>query len=226
MSTEKITTETSPRDTYQKVEHFFMKNRKTITAILIGIAIGIAGYIGYKKLYLAPKEEQALNKISVPQSFFAADSLNLALNGNGVDAGFLQIINQYGKTKSGNLAKYYAGTCYLKQKDYDNAIKYLSDFNPPTDELSGLKLMQLGHAYSEKNDFTKAIASYREAGETAHSDIYSPYYYKLAGDLMSMQKDYKGAKEVYEIIKKNYPLSEEGVAIDKDIAFTATKLGE
>ncbi|MBC8173449.1 MAG: tetratricopeptide repeat protein [Chitinophagales bacterium] len=214
------------QDLYQKVENVFMHNRNIIVGVIGVIVIAILGYFGYKQLYLGPKEEQAETKIAFAQINFGKDSLQLALNGDGINPGFTQIISDYGNTTTGNLAKYYAGNCYLKLKDFDNAIKNLEDYKPATDELSGLTHLQLGHAYAEKNDFPKAIENYKKAGETAKSDIYSPYYYKLAGDLMAMQQDYKGAKEVYQIIKRDYPLSEEGQGIDKDIAYTETKLGE
>ena len=40
------------------------------------------------------------------EQYFAKDSFNLALNGNGADyEGFEAIIDQYGSTSAGNLAK-------------------------------------------------------------------------------------------------------------------------
>lgn len=212
-------------DLYQRVENSFLKNKNIIIGVFAVIILGIGGYFGYRELYLKPKETQANNKIAFAQANFGRDSLQMALNGDGINPGFLNIANDYGMTKTGNLAKYYCGVCYLKAGDFDNAIKYLEDYNAATADMAGLKFMQLGHAYAEKNDFVKAIANYKKAGEESESDIYSPFYYKLAGDLMVMQNDFKGAKDVYEIIKKEYPLSEEGQNIDKDIAYTETKIG-
>jgi tetratricopeptide (TPR) repeat protein len=212
-------------DFYKKVENSFLKNKNLIIGVFALLFLGIGGYFGYKELYLKPKSQQAENKIALPQNFFAKDSFQLALNGDGINDGFLQLADNYGMTKQGNLAKYCAGLCYLKLKDLDHAIQYLEDFNPETDELSGLKYMNLGHAYADKENYAKAIESYKKAGETANSDYYSPLYYKMAGDLMAYQNDFKGAKEIYELIKRDYPLSEQGANIDADIAYADAKLG-
>ncbi len=228
MATEKkvITDQNDDQDVYKKVENFFLQNRNIIIGVVAVIIIGIAGYFGYQKLILEPKQQEAENRIGLPQSYFQADSLQRALDGDGINPGFLSIINNYGNTKTGNLAKYYAGVIYLDQKNYDEAIKYLNDFDGKTEDIKGLKNLLLGHAYSEKNEMDKAVDHYKKAGELANSDIFSPQYYKLAGDLLVVQEKYDEANKVYELIKEKYPLSEEGQNIDKEIAYTKTKMGK
>ncbi|MFN3939965.1 MAG: tetratricopeptide repeat protein [Chitinophagales bacterium] len=213
-------------DLYRNVENFFLKNRNIIVGGIAVIAIAIAGYFGYQKFILEPKEMDAREKIATPQANFQKDSLTIALNGDGINPGFLAIIDNYGNTPTGNLAHYYTGTIYLKQKDLDNAILHLEKFKPKTDELAGLTYVQLGHAYADKNNLDKAVGYYKKAGEAARSDFFSPYYYKMAGDLLTVQGKYAEAKKIYELIKSNYPLSEEGQNIDKEIAYTETKLGK
>ena len=90
---------------------------KYSTKILVGIVaiIVIAGGIfAYRNLYLAPKQLEASAAMFKGEQYFAKDSFQLALNGNGADyAGFEAIIDQYGSTKAGNLAKAYAGIFYF-----------------------------------------------------------------------------------------------------------------
>ena len=40
----------------------------------------------------------------------------------------LDIIHEYSGTPAANLANYYAGMAYLNIKDYQNAVKYLGNF--------------------------------------------------------------------------------------------------
>ena len=55
--------------------------------------------------------------------------LKLALNGDGNYLGFLDIAKDYKLTKSGNLAIYSAGICYLHLGNYQEAIDYLNKYS-------------------------------------------------------------------------------------------------
>ena len=59
----------------------------------------------------------------------AAREQMLALLGDANGAGFLDVVDKYGSTPSGNLAKHYAGICYLRTGDLENAAKYLAKFS-------------------------------------------------------------------------------------------------
>lgn len=211
--------------TYLNVEHFFMKNRIAIIAVLGILVVGIGGYFGYKKIYMEPRQVNASNSIAGAEGYFMKDSVDLALNGDGTSMGFLTIIDKYGATDAGNISHFYAGVCFLKKADLDNAIKQLEAYKPGTDEIAGKTYELLGHAYADKKDYTKAIGYYKKAGDAAKNVVQSPVYYKFAGDLMLEQNDAKGALEMYKLIKKDYPQSQEGQNIDLDIAYTETKLG-
>jgi hypothetical protein len=89
----------------------------------------VGGWYGYKNYIVAPKETEAQNAMWKAEQYFREDSLNLALNGDKFNRGFLYIINNYGSTKSGNLAKYYAGVCYLRTGNFNKAVENLNDFN-------------------------------------------------------------------------------------------------
>jgi hypothetical protein len=61
---------------------------------------------------------------------YRSDSLSQSLNGIGGGDGMLTIAEDFGSTKAGNLANFYAGTALMKLKDkFDEAIECLSDFS-------------------------------------------------------------------------------------------------
>ena len=73
------------------------------------------------------------------EQYFAKDSFNLALNGNGADyEGFEAIIDQYGSTSAGNLAKAYAGICYFKMGENEKALDLLKSFSGSDDMILSL----------------------------------------------------------------------------------------
>ena len=91
------------------------------------------------------------------EEYFRMDSVQLALNGDGTNPGFVKIISNYGGTKPGKLAKFYAGASYLKMGDFPNAIKYLKDFST-SDKLVGIRAAGLlGDAYAETGKKKEAV---------------------------------------------------------------------
>ena len=90
-------------------EYFFEKNAKIIS-IVFGAAVVVALLLlATHRFYTIPHETKAKEQIFTAEQYFEKDSFNLALNGDGNYPGFLDIIDNYGRTSAGNLAKYYAG---------------------------------------------------------------------------------------------------------------------
>ncbi len=107
-----------------RTEAWLQHNAKTLLTILGVIVVVVGGYFAYKNLYQDKRQERAAAAIYQAQQAFLNEDYALALNGDGNTIGFLSIADQYGGTSSGNLAKHYAGQCYLRLGDYQNAIKY------------------------------------------------------------------------------------------------------
>ena len=112
----------------------------------------------------------------VSVNYFEKDSFNLALSGDGQYSGFLDIIDDYGNTKTGNLANYYAGACYLNLGDNDNAIKFLSKFDANDEIVSSVALGSLGDAYMNIGETDKAISSWKKAANNSENSFTSPLY--------------------------------------------------
>ena len=110
-------------------EHFVERNQQLLMIIAAIILVVVAGFFGVKRLYLAPKEKEAQAQIFVAEQYFEKDSFNMALNGDGSNLGFIQIIDEYSITKTAKLAQYYAGICYLRLGSFQSAIDHLKKFN-------------------------------------------------------------------------------------------------
>jgi tetratricopeptide (TPR) repeat protein len=198
--------------------NFLEANQKMITYILGGI-LGLATlWTAWKYLYKEPQEKDALNAMFKAETLFSQDSFAIALESkNNAYEGFLSIIDNYGSTKAGNLAKYYAGVSYLNLGKFDDAINYLEDYSAGDEVTASMKAGGLGDAYSEKGDKEKALSFYSKAAEI-DNDLIKPYYLnKLA--LFSHQEGKKdeAIKHLKELIEK-YPDSPEGRSAEQLIA--------
>jgi predicted negative regulator of RcsB-dependent stress response len=201
------------------IEQFWSKYGKMLGYIIGGIVILIAGYLGYRNLVQEPNEKKAMEAMFHAEEYYRMDSVKLALNGDNINAGFAKIISKYSGTKAANLASFYAGSCFLKLGDYNNAVKYLKDFSSPALQLQARAYGLLGDAYSEQNKKENAVDEYKKAGTLFEKDaLLSPEYLFRAGYLYESMGKTKEAVEMYQTIKDKYPTSQRGTDIDKYLA--------
>jgi len=137
---------------------------KQASYVLLAIVVLVGGYIGYRKWVAEPNEKQAVAAMFRAEQYYQMDSARLALNGDNINYGFLKVIARYSSTRAANLASFYAGSCYLKLGDFNNAIKYLKDFSTSVQILQERDYGLLGDAYSELNRKEEAAEQYKKAG--------------------------------------------------------------
>ncbi|MDR3308831.1 MAG: CDC27 family protein [Tannerella sp.] len=199
-------------------EQFIENNKKNISYGILGLAAIVAVVMAINYLYLQPKSKNASLAIYKGEQYFQKDSFNLALNGNGVDYdGFEQIIDQYGGTKSANLAKAYAGVCYYKTGDYESAIKHLKSFDSDDDNIAPAIIGLIGDCYVDAGDTKQGIAFFEKAASKASNDFLSPIYLKKAGIAYESLQQYDAAVKAYTAIKERHAASMEAMDIDKYI---------
>jgi tetratricopeptide (TPR) repeat protein len=201
------------------VENFWARNNKRISYALLVLVIILGGFFGYKYYVQIPNENKAYEAMFHAEDYYRADSARLALQGDNVNAGFLKIMSRYKGTKAANLAAFYAGSCYMKLKDYNNAVKYLKEFSTPALQLQARAYGLLGDSYSELNKKEDAIEYYKKAGTLFEKDdLLSPEYLFRAGYLYETMGKNKDAIDMYKTIKEKYPTSQRGFDIDKYLA--------
>jgi tetratricopeptide (TPR) repeat protein len=199
-------------------EAFIEKYQKQILYVVGGVVLLVILILAIRNYYIKPKENQAAYEMYKAQSYFNVDSFKVALNGKLPEfIGFKEIVSEYGITSSGNLASAYAGICYYKLGEYDNAIKYLSQFDGKDENVSVTVIGLIGDCYVEKGETKKAI-SYFEKAAAADNKVLSPIYLKKAAIAYESLKQPDKALENYNKIKEKYPQSSEASDVDKYIA--------
>ena len=204
-------------DSLADMQDFWERNNKSILVVLGAIIILGGGYFGYKYFFRLPEEKKAVEAIAKAQEYFASDSLQLALNGDGRNAGFLKVISKYGGTPSGNLAKLYAGEIYLQLGDYNNALKYLKDFDANGSvQTQALVYGLMGDACSELKKNEEALENYKKAGTIFEQNqaLSSEYLFRAASLYEVMGKN-KEAIELFQQLKDKFPRTERGFTAEK-----------
>ena len=145
-------------------EAFIEKYQKQILIAVGSIILVVLLVMSFKNFYLDKREIAAQNEISKSQAAFAVDSFRIALEGKGVESlGFKEIASEYGITSTGKLASAYAGICYFKLGQYDEAVKYLSKYSGSDNYFSVSVIGLIGDCYVNLNDNTKAIGYFEKA---------------------------------------------------------------
>ena len=201
-----------------RTERFIEENQKLLTIIVGIIVVLVLGFFGFKRLYVAPREAEAQEQMFMAERYFEIDSLSLALNGDGMYPGFLEIIDDYGITKSANLAHYYAGIIYLRQGNFEEAIDHLKKFKSKDQVVSVMAKGAIGDAYMEMNDISAAVNYYVDAARLRDNEFSAPIFYMKAGMAYELLGRNGEALKMYETIKFDYPTSNEAREIEKYIA--------
>lgn len=210
-------------ETASRSEQWVEKNQRIIFTGLIAVAAVILGFLAYNKYVMEPKEKEAANELAFPKSYFEqaqnntaeADSLYaLSLNGADGKYGLVDIADTYSSTKAGNLAKYMSGIAYLKTGDYENAIKYLSDFSSDDEMLSAIALGNVGDAFIEINQLEDALDYYLKAANLRDNNFTTPFYLFKAGQIAMDLGKYSDAEIYFTRIKEEYVKSEEAKSIN------------
>ena len=204
-------------------ELFFEKNAKIIS-IVFGAAVVVALLLlATHRFYTIPHETKAREQIFTAEQYFEKDSFNLALNGDGNYPGVLDIIDNYGRTPAGKLARYYAGISYLHLGKYKEAINFLEDFKTDDLLLKPVATGAIGDAYAELGNKEKALKYYVEAAEMKANSFTTPIYLLKEGRMLESMGNKEKALALYKTIKDKYGDSNEGRLVEKYIArLTAT----
>ncbi|KPL16166.1 MAG: hypothetical protein AMS23_05585 [Bacteroides sp. SM1_62] len=188
-----------------RTEQFIEDNQKWIVRIITGILAIVVIFIGAKRFYLNPLEEEAHGQMFVAEQYFEVDSFYLALYGDGNYSGFLQIIDDYGITKAANLSSYYAGISFMKLGQFNDAIEYLQKFKSKDKMVAPIATGAIGDAYVELGETEKGLEHYLKAASLSDNNFTAPMFLMKAGLIYENLGDNKKALDVYQRIRKDYP---------------------
>lgn len=204
-----------------KTELFFERNGRTMSYVFLGLLVLAALVFGYRSLILQPRATKAAEMIAEAQNRFEGENpdFEMALLGDDNAAGFLDVIEKYGSTPSGNLAKHYAGICYLRTGDLANAAAYLAKYKPvkglPGAIVNAQNYGLQGDVAVEQQNYAQAVSFYKKAVEAADNNWTAPMYLRKAGLAEQAQGNNAAAAALYERIINSYPASVEAREAEK-----------
>jgi tetratricopeptide (TPR) repeat protein len=187
----------------QGAETWLERHPKTVVGVAAVIALIVGGYFGFR-YYIDNQNAEAQREMFQAVYYFEADSLNLALNGDGNNLGFKDIVSDYKFTDAANLANYYAGVCYLKQGQYEPARLYLEDFSSNDLLVQARAYSLIGDTYMEQEKYDDAAKYYQKAADYKSNKYFTPAYLMKAALAYEKSNQLDKAKEAYDRIITEY----------------------
>ncbi len=190
------------------------KKMMVIGGVVLALCLCIGGFFFYRN----SQDSKAEKAMTTAVQLFNSGEFDKALKGDGKNMGLEAIVKKYGSTEHGNLTKAYAGLAYAQQGKYQEAKKYLEDFDAQDDEMvSTMAQAALGNVYVSLGEKEKGAQTLEEAAKKANNAVVSPIAFVQAGEVYEALGKKDKALEMYQEVKKNFANTPQGVEIDKYI---------
>jgi tetratricopeptide (TPR) repeat protein len=194
--------------TYYKAYGFFEENRSRVL-MFGGILIAIIALVYF---YINNRMEDnriAGTQLSRIMNIYDQGSYLEAIEGReGTNiVGLKKIVEDYGSTDNGELAKIYLANSYNFLGRNDEALQYYKDYSGSNEIFEATSLAGQAGIYAGRNEFDKAADLYLKASRISIDNPLNPEYMLNAGINYLKAGEDEVAEELFNKIKKDYPAS-------------------
>lgn len=192
---------------YQIVD-FFEKNKKHVYTALTIIVIAVAGIILLVQKKKANNEIAGM-EISKIKPVYEANNFQQAINGDslGVSKGLIYIVDEYGSTENGEMAKMMLANSYYSIRDYDNAEKYFKDYSGSNPVLKAASVAGMASVYNAKKQYSDAAKEFEKAASVDKDNPFVDEYLFYAATNYFKADNIAEAKKLFDRLKNDFPKS-------------------
>jgi predicted negative regulator of RcsB-dependent stress response len=204
---------------FNDIKRQFKENKRLrlITAVVIGLIVGILGYILYKQFVYSPANQKANEGYYRGLNLAAKDSVDAAI------AELEPFVKKNDGYQGGEVAEFTLARQYMAKGDFQKALKLLEGVKLKDTYGPAMALGLQGDCYSEMGKYKDAMEMYIDAAEVNENEWTTPTYLFKAGQVAEEIKDLEKAKELYERINQDYYMFGQQKSIDKYIARVSVK---
>ena len=205
--------------TYFKAQTWYDENKKRISTIG-GLVIVVVLALWFYSNNVHANNDRATTDLARVFTFYDNGQYQIAILGVPEKnvAGLQSIVDNYGGTTAGNLAKFYLANAYYNTQNFDKALEYFKDYSGGNALLETSALAGIGACYEARADYKKAAENYEKAAlkngddpNAAENLVYAARNYGKSGDK-------ERAVDLLKRVKKDYPASTAARDVDRYIA--------
>lgn len=201
---------------FYRTQELFEEHKQSI---IIGVG-AIAVIILAITWFVNKKAEDnllAAAQISQVVTLFEQGQFQKAIDGEpGTQlSGLKSIVDNYGSTEQGEIAKIYLANSYYSLGDFENALDTYSDYSGSSKLHQSTAYAGMAACYEVKKDYEEAAEYYKKAANTYKLETQTADFLLNAGInyLKSGQKE--NARTVLESVKNDYKTSEAAREVEK-----------
>jgi tetratricopeptide (TPR) repeat protein len=193
---------------YYKSQEYY-ENNKNRVYIIATIVVAIVALIFFYFNYKTRNNEAAGIEISKIKNVYSSGSFQQAIYGDslGISRGLQYIVDNYGSSENGELAKVMLANSYYALRDFEKAEKYYKDYSGSNDIYKAASNAGIASVYEAKNDYQNAAKYYMKASSQSKLVTNNDEYLFYAIKNYSLAKDTENLKKTVKELKKEYPKS-------------------
>lgn len=192
---------------FEVVSDYYNRNKNQVMIIAGAIIVIVVGIILFTSKRASQNEEAAvaLGKI---RPAYEAGNFQAAINGDSLgNKGLKFIVDEYGSSENGQLAKLLLANSYYGLRDFQNAGKYFDDFGGSNKLSKVAAITGLASVKEAQNDFVGAAKEFERAANYDKENPFRDEYLFYAGRDFSLGNDKASAKRVFDQLKSDFPKS-------------------
>ncbi|NND71467.1 MAG: tetratricopeptide repeat protein [Rhodothermales bacterium] len=198
---------------YAKALEFIDANKPIVYGTLAAVIVFFAAIIGFNYLQ-GQKQQRAIVEMASAVRDFEQGNYQEALDGADGTPGLIEIIDEFGGTDAGNLARFYAADSYFRLGQYDDALTFFQSYKIEEDYIGASALAGEAAVYELRGDFDRAGDLYTRAARIFESEVTSPGYLLDAARAYVQAGNIDDAMDAYETITTSYADTPEAQQVD------------
>jgi hypothetical protein len=193
---------------YYKSTDYYENNKNRVYIIATAVVAVIALLFFYFN-YKARNNEAAGIELSKIKSVYSNGLYQQAIIGDslGMSKGLQYIVDNYGSSENGNIAKVMLANSYYTLRDFDKAEKYYNDYSGDNYIYKAASNAGIASVCEAKNDYSNAAKYYVKASSQSKLVTNNDEYMFYAIKNYSLANDTENLKKTIKELKKEYPKS-------------------
>jgi tetratricopeptide (TPR) repeat protein len=200
---------------YFKVVGWYEEYKRYVLWGVAGIALLVLAVVVYSN-NRRNADQRASTALGQIISIYDRGDYGLALSGIPEQnvMGLQAIVDNYGGSRSGDLARLYAANCYLYLGEADKALKLYEDFGGPDKAMQAARMAGEAGCYEMKKNYKEAAEALLKAAGKDPKGVNAANHLLRAGIDYKLAGDKEKALELFRKLKQEYPKAEETRRVD------------